>query len=409
MIKKKKSAACLLCCHLVAALLLTSCADFSDATKEVSVAVQIVMPDEQQQAEENYWVTQDVPVTLSRNGQQLTSYIASSHTATFSDLVPDVYDIAFSRELSAGDYESWTGHSLVGGTSCTLSASQNACLIKDDGQVIRLNANLSVNQDLVIGKIYFAGSTYEGTNRAYTAGQYLELYNQSGQEIDISGLCLALTETDNPQAYTLDNLHEAYADTMLVVKQIFRIPDEGPRTVQPGGSVLITNSAVDHTDVSVFEPNLLDAEFEAKDSRGRIQNNPATTALEMLFCTYSGMSYINFQNNGLMGVVIFRTDESIDDWPLVYAYGKERGNMFKLMPKRYVIDGVECLTNKASTGPDVSMKRLYSDIDAGYTYINATSGRTGEVVCRRVARVTADGRKILQDTNNSSADFYVST
>jgi hypothetical protein len=197
---------------------------------------------------------------------------------------------------------------------------------------------------------------------------------------------------------------------MLVVKQIFQIPSERPVMVQPGGTLLITNSAVDHSDVSSFEHSLLDADLEAKDSRARIQNNPATPELPIVFCSYSNMTYLNFQNNGLMGIAIFRTHEDVvNDWAPVYAFGKERGNMFKLLPKRYVIDGVECLPNKANTSPDVTTKRLYPDVDAGYISINATAGKSGEVVYRRTARVTADGRKILADTNNSSADFQVST
>ena len=408
--RARLSAAFLLCCNMVVALFFASCADYGDATKEISVQVQIAMPDGLSMPDDSQWVTENVSVTLTRGTQQVTSLVGRNHTAAFSGIVPDVYDISFSKELSADEYERWAGHPLDGGTSCTLTATQNACVLKEDGQVVQLNATLGINQDIVIGKLYYAGSTYEGTTRAYTAGQYLELYNQSEREIDISGLCIAFTETDNPQAYTLGNLHEAYADTMLVVKQIFRIPSSSRSTVKPGGTVLITNSAIDHTGVSAFEPNLLDADFEAKDSRGRIQNNPATTALDMLFCSYSSMSNLNFQNTGLMGVVLFRTDDDIEnDWQPVYGYGKERGNMFKLLPKRLVIDGVECLTNKAGTGPDVSLKRLYTDIDAGYTFINATTGKSGEVVCRRVARVADDGRMILQDTNNSSADFYVST
>jgi len=391
---------------MVAALLLTCCADFGDATKEITARIQLQQPDGLPSATALAGRT----VTLTIGPQRLQAQTDAQGVATFSGLVPDVYDVSCSWELSAADYQQLTGKELDGGTSCTVSGSANTCLLQTDGQTVILPTLLSVNQDILISKIYFAGSTYEGTTRAYTAGQYMELYNQSATPIDVSGLYIALTETDNPQAYTLSNLHEAYADTMLVVKQIFQIPSERPVMVQPGGTLLITNSAVDHSDVSPFEHSLLDADLEAKDSRARIQNNPATPELPIVFCSYSNMTYLNFQNNGLMGIAIFRTHEDVvNDWAPVYAFGKERGNMFKLLPKRYVIDGVECLPNKANTSPDVTTKRLYPDVDAGYISINATAGKSGEVVYRRTARVTADGRKILADTNNSSADFQVST
>lgn len=406
MTKNKIIAACILCCNIVGALILSSCADFSDATKEIAAHIQLQLPDELTSTGALAGHT----VTMTVGTQRLQAETDAQGVATFKGLVPDVYDISCSWELSADDYQQLTGKELTGGTSCTVSGSQNTCLLQTDGQTVTLSTMLSVNQDILISKIYYAGSAYEGTSRAYTAGQYMELYNQSATPIDVSGLYIALTETDNPQAYTLDNLHEAYADTMLVVKQIFQIPSEKPFMVQPGGTVLITNSAVDHSDVSSFEHSLLDADLEAKDSRARIQNNPATPELPIVFCSYSNMTYLNFQNNGLMGIAIFRTHEDVvNDWAPVYAYGKERGNMFKLLPKRYVIDGVECLPNKSNTGPDVTTKRLYPDVDAGYASINATGGKSGEVVYRRTVRITDDGRKILADTNNSSADFQVST
>ena len=406
MTKNKITAACILCCNIVGALILSSCADFSDATKEIAAHIQLQLPDELTSTGALAGHT----VTMTVGTQRLQAETDAQGVATFKGLVPDVYDISCSWELSADDYQQLTGKELTGGTSCTVSGSQNTCLLQTDGQTVTLSTMLSVNQDILISKIYYAGSAYEGTSRAYTAGQYMELYNQSATPIDVSGLYIAFTETDNPQAYTLDNLHEAYADTMLVVKQIFQIPREKPFMVQPGGTVLITNSAVDHSDVSSFEHSLLDADLEAKDSRARIQNNPATPELPIVFCSYSNMTYLNFQNNGLMGIAIFRTHEDVvNDWAPVYAYGKERGNMFKLLPKRYVIDGVECLPNKSNTGPDVTTKRLYPDVDAGYASINATGGKSGEVVYRRTVRITDDGRKILADTNNSSADFQVST
>lgn len=57
---------------------------------------------------------------------------------------------------------------------------------------------------------------------------------------------------------------------------------------------------------------------------------------------------------------------------------------------------------------DVSTKRLYPNLDAGYTNIQSPSGYTGELVVRKVARKVGQ-RLILQDTNNSNNDFQVST
>ena len=79
-----------------------------------------------------------------------------------------------------------------------------------------------------------------------------------------------------------------------------------------------------------------------------------------------------------------------------------------LCPRRLIIDGMEALKNKTS-GIDVSTKRLYDNIDAGYTYINATAGWSGETVYRKILKRSGKGHCILVDTNNSSNDFKVST
>ena len=158
-----------------------------------------------------------------------------------------------------------------------------------------------------------------------------------------------------------------------------------------------------------LEHNLQDADFEAKDMQGRTVNNPDTPALELVYSTYASLSYLNLIQGGPCSLVIFSTDENVANWPTAYAYGKTKGNLFMKIPTSSIIDGVEILQNKAQTGVDVNTKRLFSYIDAGYTYINATTGYNGETVYRKTESVTADGRKILVDTNNSQNDFAVST
>ena len=78
------------------------------------------------------------------------------------------------------------------------------------------------------------------------------------------------------------------------------------------------------------------------------------------------------------------------------------------IPTKTIIDGLECLKNKTTTGPDVNSKRLYNYIDAGYQYISAVNGYTGEVVAR-VKDKDANNRTYLKDSNNSTNDFAVST
>ena len=396
------SASCLVCCA-ICAVLLTGCVDFDDATSAVSTRVQLSLPPEFTQS----GGLSGHDVTLQFANQRHIAQTDDKGIATFQGLVPDVYDISCSWKISAEEYHTLTGDAQVI-SGATVSGSLNQRLITTD-ETITLPTSLSIDRDIIIGKIFYAGSK-DLNNRTYMAGKYVELYNQSDDSVDVSGLYLGLVEGESTQAYTLENLHEDYADSVILLKQIFRIPADAPHRVKPGGTVLIVNSAIDHTPNDSLENNLIDADFEAKDTSGKMQNNPDTPALELIYTMYPSVSNLNLVQSGPCGVVIFRTDDDVTQWPLTYPYGKTAGNQWVLCPKRHIIDGVECLrlTNK-TPAIDVSTKRLYNEIDAGYTNINAIGGWNGEVVYRRTAKNADDGHPILMDTNNSSNDFQTST
>ena len=393
---------CLVCCSIVAALL-TSCVDFDDATNAVSARVQLQVPSE---------FTSSVglsghDITLQFANQRTTVTTDDQGIATFQGIVPDVYDISCSWKITAEEYHALTGDEQVI-SGATVSGSLNQRLITSE-ETIPLPTTLSIDRDIIIGKIFYAGSK-DLNNRTYMAGKFLELYNQSDDSTDVAGLYIGLVEGESTQAYTLENLHEVYEDSVILLKQIFRIPADKPHLVPSGGTVLIVNSAIDHTPNDTLENNLIDADFEAKDASGKMQNNPDTPALELIYSMYPAVSNMNLVQSGPCGVVIFRTDDDVAVWPKTYPYGKTAGSQWILCPKRHVTDGVECLrlTNK-TPAVDVGTKRLYDDIDAGYTNINAISGWNGEVVYRRTSKKAADGHPILADTNNSSNDFQTST
>ena len=382
-------------------LYLASCVDYSDATQEVTARVKLTMP-----AEFNATDNEGHEIRLMQGEKTLTAVTDAQGIATFTGIIPDVYDVSCSWELTAEEYQQMTGDNQVV-SGCTVSGSLNSYLIKEEEDVIILATNLSISRDIIIGKIYYAGSK-DLNNRTYMAGKYLELYNQSDNEVDVSGLYIGLVEAESTQAYTLENLHEVYEDSVVLLKQIFRIPADANHLVAPGGTVLIVNSAIDHTPNNDMESSLLDADFEAKDASGKMQNNPTTPALDLIYTMYPSVSNLNMVQSGPCSIVIFRTDEDMTALPKTYPYGKTSGSQWALLPKRYIIDGVEVLRNK-NTGIEVSSKRLYDDIDAGYTNINAVSGWTGEIVYRKTSKTATDGHPILTDTNNSSNDFQVST
>lgn len=382
--------------YLTALLTFTACMDFDDATQPISVKVQVQMPANLANAN-----LSGHTVTLYIAGQSISAQTDANGVADFQNIVPDVYDISTSWKMTSQEYAQLTGEMVANG-KYTISGSLSTQMISGE-TTLNLSTNVTKDQSMLISKVYYAGSK-DNNNKNYIAGKYIELYNNSDETFDVSGLYLALMESESTIAYQPGQVPDT-----IFAKQVLRIPTEKAVPVAPGGSILLVNSAIDHTGNGPLERNLLGAEFEAKDKQGKTTNNPDVPELNLIYCTYSLISQFNLLQGGPCSMVIFSTDENVEEWETVYAYGKTKGNRFMKIPTNSVIDGVEILTNKSQTGVDVNTKRLYDYIDAGYTNINATNGYNGEVVYRKVESTTADGRHILMDTNNSQNDFGVTT
>lgn len=400
----------LLSCLVGTGLLsLSSCIDYDDVTREVSVDIQLVMPEEFTQGSDMEGHT--VTISQLNGGNVLTATTNAQGVASFHGIIPDVYNVSTSWDITSEEYTQLTGDPIVN-EGAVVSGNINSQLLSDDNTTtpLRLSTQLSINRSLVIGKI--ASSCCKDDNKKnYLADQYIELYNQSDKEIDISGLYIGLVESEPTPAFTLEQLAEKFNSEVVLLRQIFRIPVDADFKVAPGGTVLIANCAIDHTVNASASHNLLSADFDINDTRVKnaFVNNPDVPDLDLIYTYSSGLPYMNLVRGGPNAIVIFRTEDNIDDWDLTYSYGKTKGNQWKVLPKKYIIDAVEILKN-SSKGIDLATKRLYDDLDAGYTNIEAASGYTGEIMYRKTSsRRGKDGHKILQDTNNSTADFKVST
>lgn len=384
--------------------LLSGCVDYNDEAKAISTTIQINAPVEFTSGGNLSGRT----VTLTSNsGNILTAKTDDKGMAEFHQIIPDVYTISTSWDIDQAEYTVATGKAASEGYFATISGNSNNQLIKSDNK-ISLNTNLVAGASLLISKMYYAGSK-DNNNKNYGAGLFLEIYNQTNSDIDVSGLYIGLIETNSTPAYTLDNLKDVYKDTVVLCKQIFRIPITSSHMIAPGGTIILTNSAIDHTINGAHEFNLLNADYEAKDVTGKTVNNSATPALDLIFNNLTNFSKMNLLNSGPNGIIIFRTKENVANFKTTYPYGKTKGNLYSLVPKKYVIDGVDILKYSA-TGVDLATKHMSEDIDGGYTNINAISGYNGEVIYRKTStRRGTNGHKILQDSNNSINDFQTST
>ena len=390
-------------CHLAFSIAfctaLTGCIDFDDATQPVTVAIQVTPPQDYQQAS-----LQGHQVTLSGD-RSYTAVTDADGVAQFQDIVPDVYNASVSWKVTADEYAQATGRP-VENKSYTVSGSLAAITFAAPSQQpVAMATAISQDQSILISKVYYQGCK-DDNNKNYIFANYLELYNNSDADIDVAGLYVALLESTSP----ISHYPLQYLQDTVVAKQVFQIPADKPFVVAPGGSVLIVNSAVDHAAKGASsQPNLLGADFEAKDkNNNRYENNPAVAELTQLF-SFTNNTFMNLMNGGPCGVVIFETDEDVAGlWlqqNLTYRYGYQKGTQYMKVPTRYIVDAVDILRYDASTGIDVNTKRLFDYLDAGYAFTESKTGYDARLVRRKVASTNADGRKILQDTNNSVNDF----
>lgn len=269
--------------------------------------------------------------------------------------------------------------------------------------------------DIVVSKVFYAAS--KGTESGnYAYGQYIELYNNSANDIDVTGLYIGLIESETKAtAYTIEAI-EADADLhsklngKVVLKQVFQLPTEGTTILQPGKSILVCNSAINHTALAVVGHDLSGADYEVKTTNAKYAHNADVPALTMAYSFNSSTDFMNLSYAGPAGVVLLKNDtKAIDFENPIYARGKDKGSQYVIANLYYCVDAVDILANNKSTGIDATTKRLNDTNDKGYASTATGGTYNGETVYRKTAYILPDGRKVLYDTNNSSVDFQSSS
>lgn len=316
------------------------------------------------------------------------------------ELIPDEYSISTSWKMTGTEYKELItdGELVEDKATVVLKAGigRKKLFTKED---IELVLDKLVLKSLLISKVYYTG-TKDNANKNYIVDAYVEIYNNSEDTVYIDGKYLALAESMSPPAYPAKD-HPDY----IYARQICKFPGEGnDNPVAPGKSIVIAaKNARDHRTSASTSIDLSDADFEVKEADG--MGNPDVKALPILSNSLT-IKFFNLMTGGGNAVFIFETNEDILSWPQYYAPGKTSGERFRRVPVSVVLDGVECLKNNASTGPDINLKRFQTIVDAGFAYTNATSGYTHESIERKVSSVEGN-RFILKDVNNSTEDFVI--
>jgi len=266
----------------------------------------------------------------------------------------------------------------------------------------------SVSGNVVISKVFYSGSIRlnDAKPKNYLCHLYIELYNNSTDTLDLKGMYVALTNSDSGEAaWTAAAMAAEHKDS-AVVKQIFQLSPDDTYRMDPGQSVVITNCAIDHSQIAEGNVDLSTADFEAKSTNNAFNFHSDAVAELKIVKSFGTADYINMLNPGPTGIMLLASDTNLDKCPTTFGRGKTTGNEYTIVPLFKSIDCVDIVRQKVPSADD---KRFADSYDAGFTCTADIGTFSGEAVVRKTAFVTSDGRTVLYDTNNSSVDFEVTT
>ncbi|MEC3879695.1 DUF4876 domain-containing protein [Parapedobacter sp. 10938] len=280
---------------------------------------------------------------------------------------------------------------------------QNGVVISGTEKALTLELFLYNNKTgFVLSEIYFTGSqTPEG--KTYNGDKYFVVYNNSDVVLYADGLVFAESDflTTTKREYTPDVMASAFTSATIVM-----IPGDGDDyPVQPGASVVVANNAIDHREFNANSIDLSGADFEVELLSALNVDNPQVTDLVNV------APYLTMHNRGFKSYVLAKFEGDVEAFQAqqAYEYEYDRGGGSMRTVASYKIPN-EWIVDAVNLSVESEFEWIVTDpsLDMGWTYcgkVNSDDNRYGKSVRRKVASTTADGRQVLQDTNNSTEDF----
>ena len=381
---------------VMATVILTGCDDALTSTEVNRTAVEVnitlpALPDGSEVVDET--------VTF-RNVSSNMSYEYTPNSEI--TLLPGLYNVSYTARVF---------HSGTATTS--LRANASSVNITGSHSEIDLTAYNNIDtDDLIIAEIFFSG-TLQSSGNPYYGDDYLKLYNNTDHVIYADGITIFESKflTTKKYDYTPDIMAEA-----MTVDALYTVPGSGQDVpVLPGCYLLIADTGIDHR---VANPNSFDlshADFEWYDvsaTPNSLDIDGAVPNMDKWYC-YT-RSFWMLHNRGFKAYGIARIPVDRDTYLRDYMYDYEyeeltNAGTFPMsqtaykIPNEWIIDVVNC-----SVDSSVAWGVCAPTLDCGWTgcgTIDQDKTRFFRSVRRKLLYITDEGRAVLADTNDSSADF----
>jgi len=381
----------------------------------------------------------EIKFTNLTNGQITEGKTDKDGNINIPSLSPGNYDIQAVLTISAATYAAATGTSTESNVVFNgLIKSQNIINATNSFSISLKTGRIG---DWVIKQIYYAGSNT--SNGAVFRDQFVEIYNNSNEVLYADSLYFSQVYGTTTKTSAIDlskgyfqsvskqydwtksiGMSNSKANTDYVyAKTLFMVPGTGKQyPVQPGSSIIIAATAINHkspfidTDgktISVKDPSLT-IDLSAANFEIYLGNYPGINPLTSDIDNPAVPNMINLERasnrdlildaTGRDAYVIFKTNEVVTSWTRYPAPDQTSVNtatdLYYQIPSKYIFDGVEIQPPLAA---NQIPKKLEGTIDAGFKFVSKGQYSSQSLI-RKTAK-TVNGRKILQDTNNSANDF----
>ncbi len=384
-----------------------------------------------------------VVLTNTNTGDVYSQTSSAAGEASFTKILPGTYNVTASQTLSRAEFTTLFGYDPLE-EQVQFNAVQENLTVNANISSSALELKTARLGNLVIKQIYYAGS--HTTQGAMFRDQFIEIYNNSNETIYADGLYIGQLygkTNSTTSSYTLSNGQYDWSKSLnmplgskantdyVYADYVIKVPGAGTTyPIEPGTSFVIAATGVNHKaplidnsgdPLEVINPDLtIDlsiAEFEVYlgDFRTSIGEsvfrsdiqNPLVTDMAIGYWGipgyYSNNKDLLMDSLGRDSFVIFRS-EDLGSYPAYtdpsVSVVSTNSNYLKQIPNSAIIDGVELQHyNPNSQRP----KMLGASIDAGSTHTDAAYN--SQSVIRKVKTTLPNGRKVLEDTNNSTNDF----
>ena len=336
--------------------------------------------------------------------------ISTGRTTVFDSrdnitLPEGLYDCTYSADLQSSDEEQ--SASQLHGYTSAVEVTGEQC-------EIRLSVfPLDVKNDFIIQEIFFTG-TLQPSGKQYTGDSFIKIYNNTDHVLYANGLALMESKFTTTQKF---DYSPDLMSTHMTVQAVYVIPGNGTEhPVQPGESLLLCDTGIDHR---ISNPNSFDlsqADFEWYDISSSPSNmdidSPTVPNLDKWYC-YTKSIWV-LHNRGFKAYALARIpvdkETFLKDYPYTYNYLQVlpagtfpmSQSAYKI-PNEWIVDAVN-----ASVASEYVWNVTDASLDRGYTHcgtIDHDKTRYFKSVRRKLLYKTRDGRCVLKDTNNSADDF----